>query len=989
MKLFAILLWAFAPLIHQAWAQQPTIIEQTDTDGCRRWVDSVYNTLTERQRVAQLIFPKADPTGAAVSKSRLRTLVKENGVGGLLFSQGSIEQYIDMTNYAQSIAEVPVLMTFDGEWGLSMRIKKTPRFPHNMALGAIRDDRLLYDYGLEMARECRLMGVQVNFAPDVDVNSNPANPVIGFRSFGEDPERVSTLALAYSRGLEDGGVQSVAKHFPGHGDTSTDSHKTLPMVGHTLGRLDSIDLYPFKKYIGAGLSGVMVGHLAVPSLDPSGKPASLSNTIMTGLLKDKLGFKGLVYTDALAMHGADMKGSNCVAALMAGADVLLCPSNPVDEIDAVMAAVRSGKVARSEIESRCRKVLAYKYALGLSSRPAPVSMAGMEAALNSPEADAVLRSLAAASMTVVRNDAGLLPIGGLADNSIAVVNIGGKDGVFGKFCRKYADVEIYNVNDGHIPAATLSRIKAHNTLIVAVYSDSQASRNAFASLKDAKGLVPVFFMNPYRMAKFKPSLDGCRTLVLAYDDTPYQREYAAQAIFGGIDVDGSLPVNLRGIAPIGTGVRIQKTRLGYTSPMSEGMDPDVSRRVDSLISVGLKTKAFPGGQLLVAKNGNVVIDKNFGTIDYISKTPVTDRTIYDLASVSKATGTLPGVMKAYDLGLFDLDAPVERYVPGLRGKGKSDITVRELLYHQSGMPASLQVMSVVVDTASYSGKLTSRRPDESHTIKIGRNVYAHKDARLRADLVSVGRSLKFDMPVAEGLYVGRHTYDTIMNRIYSIDRRPNKKYLYSCLNFCLLMDMEQRLTGIGHDRWVKDSIFSPLGAGSLTYRPLESFGKENVAPTEKDLFLRRQTVCGYVHDETAAFSGGVQGNAGLFGNAGDLAKVCQMWLNGGRYGDARVLSEPTVRLFTTDHSSVSRRGLGFDKPDMENPESSPTCAGAPASAYGHLGFTGTVFWVDPDNEIIFIFLNNRVNPTRDNPAFSKLDPRPALFQMVYDAIGED
>lgn len=966
-------------------AGKPSLIFQRSISKNQQWVDSVYRTLNERERVAQLFIPMVDPRSGASSKATIAKWVKTEKMGGLLFSKGSLSDYATMTNYAQSIASIPVLMTFDGEWGLSMRIKDTPRFPYNMGLGAISDEKLLYEYGREMARECREIGIHVNFAPVFDVNSNPSNPVIGYRSFGEDPTRVSRLGVAYSRGLEDGGVLSVSKHFPGHGDTSVDSHKALPTVSHDRTTLNMVDLLPFNQYIKAGLSGVMVGHLSVPAIDKSGTPASLSKAITTDLLRDDMGFEGLIFTDALAMKGANSSQNNCVAALIAGADVLLGSSNPSKDLNAVMAAIKSGEITSKMIETRCKKVLAYKYALGLTVEK-PVDMNGLEARINSSSADAVNRKLSAALMTIVRNDTQLLPIRGLAQRSIAVVNIGASsDNVFSRFCRKYANVKVYS-SSGGFSSSTLASIKSHDVVVVGIFGHKSAHKQAFAQLKSIPNIVPVFFVNPYEMAEFGTSLSGLKTLVIAYDDTRYIREYAAQAIFGGIEVDGRLPVNLKGIAPLGTGVKLKKTRLGYTSPEAAGLKPNLEANIDELVNQGLQTKAFPGCQVLVAKDGNVIINKSYGTLDFVSKEKVTDETIYDLASVSKATGTLPGVMKAYDEGLFDLDVPVSRYIEPLQGGDKSKITVRQLLYHESGMPAAVNMFNMMMDTATYEGKLIQNTQSKTYSVKIENGAYGHKDARLRKDITSPEPTNNFRIVAADGIYVGQATIDTIMSRIYNIKLRDTKRYNYSCLNFCLLMNMEEWVTGRPHNEWVDETVFAPLGAFYTGYRPLEKWDKSDIAPTEKDNFLRHQTVRGYVHDETANFSGGVQGNAGLFSNANDLAKLCQMWLNGGEYGGERLISEKTVELFTTSKSPTCRRGLGFDKPDKRNEKNSPTCSEASAATYGHLGFTGTCFWVDPQSQLIYIFLCNRVNPTRNNSAFSRLNIRPRIFSEVYKAI---
>lgn len=982
-KTFIMLLMSALSL--SMWAGNPALIYQRSMAKNQQWVDSVYNTLSDRERAAQLFIPMVDPRSGATSKATISKWVKTEKMGGLLFSKGSMEEYATMTNYAQSIADVPVLMSFDGEWGLSMRIKDTPRFPYNMGLGAISDEKLLYEYGREMARECRLLGIHVNFAPVLDVNSNPSNPVIGYRSFGEDPARVSRLGVAYSRGLEEGGVMSVSKHFPGHGDTSVDSHKALPTVSHDRTTLNMVDLLPFNQYIDARLSGVMVGHLSVPALDKTGTPASLSKVITTDLLRDKMGFEGLIFTDALAMKGANSSINNCVAALMAGADVLLGSSSPSKDLDAVMAALKSGKITSKMIETRCKKMLAYKYALGLTVEK-PINISGLESRINSSTAEAVNRKLSAALMTVVRNDSKLLPIRGLAERSIAVVNLGASSNeIFSQFCRKYANVKVYSTSGG-LSASTLSAIKNHDVVIVGVFNDKATQKQAFAQLKSIPNIVPVFFMNPYEMAEFGASLNGLKTLVLAYDDTRYIREYAAQAIFGGIEVSGRLPVNLKGIAPLGTGVKLKKSRLGYTTPEAIGLNPNLEARVDDLVNQGLKTKAFPGCQVLVAKDGNVIINKSYGTLDFEEKKEVTDETLYDLASVSKATGTLSGVMRAYDEGLFELDAPVSEYIEPLQDGDKSRITVRQLLYHESGMPAAVNMFNMMMDTATYDGKLIQNAQSPTYSIKIENGAYGHKDAKLRRDITSPKATDGFTLAAADGIYVGQATMDTIMSRIYNIKLRDSKKYNYSCLNFCLLMNMEEWLTGRPHNEWVDETIFAPLGAFHTGYRPLDRWSKSDIAPTEKDNFLRRQLVWGYVHDETANFSGGVQGNAGLFSNANDLAKLCQMWLNGGEYGEERLLSEETVKLFTTSKSSTCRRGLGFDKPDKRNEKNSPTCCEASAATFGHTGFTGTCFWVDPQSQLIYIFLSNRVHTTRNNSAFSKLNIRPRIFSEVYKAM---
>lgn len=956
---------------------------------CQRWVDSVYATLTPRQRVAQLMCPKLIPTQGKTSQATIKRIVGENGVGSILFTEGSIAQYAEMTNLAARVARVPLLVTFDGEWGVAMRVKGTVTYPKNMTVGAITDNNLVEQYGAEVARQCRLLGINVNFAPVADVNSNPANPVIGQRSFGEDPQRVADKVVAYSRGLEKGRVQAVAKHFPGHGDTDSDSHKTLPTIKHNMKRLEKVEFLPFQAFTNAGFTGAMMGHISVPAIDRTGLSTSLGAPAYK-LLRNKIGFNGLIYTDAMGMRGAVMPDSsnNTVAALAAGADVIEC-AHAVQDIDAVMAALKSGRISAKTVEDRCRRVLAYKYALAFGSKT-PVDTANLAARLNSPEAVALCRRMYASAMTVVYNNNDVLPLRNLDKRNIAVVCLGDDpDGTFAAYCQRYARVKVINAPKSELSAADMAQLKKYNTVIVAVFNNKPATCTAYSALaKQCKGMITAFCVNPYKAVKVAGAKKHGQAMVMAYEDVPYAAEYAVQTIFGGIGAKGTLPVAMRGIAKVGAGVKTVQNRLGYRTLTEQNHPQWMADSIDSIVGHALHIDAMPGCQVLVAKDGNIVFDKAYGKLTR-GGAPVTASTMYDCASVSKALGTLPGVMMAVDRGLIDVDAPASRYIPGLRGGAKEGITVRQLLYHESGMPASMNVYNAMVDTTGFNGQpIISGRQDSTHNIYISRGAWGHDKGRLRADVTSRTRSAQFPHPIADSLFVSDAGIDTMFSCIYRIPLRKNNNYNYSCLNFCLLMDAEQRVTGRNHMEWCDTNLWEPLGAWSVTYRPAEYFDKSMIAPTEYDSYLRRQTVHGYVHDETAAFSGGIQGNAGLFANADDLAKICQMWLNGGTYGDARVMGQNTVKQFTTEKSPTCRRGLGFDKPDVDNPDNSPTCAEAGREVFGHLGFTGTVFWVDPVHNLTFIFLTNRVNPTRDTPAFNSTNIRPSLYSVVCRALAK-
>lgn len=965
------------------------VMKAAQSPEARAWADSVYATLTERQRVAQLMCPKVVTTRGANTLAQVRSLVKNEGVGALLFTEGTAAEHAEAINLAQELARVPVLITADGEWGPAMRVSDIASFPRNMALGAISNDSLIYDYGRETARQCLALGMTVNFAPVADVNSNPRNPVIGSRAFGDDPDNVTRKVCAYSRGLEDGGMQSVAKHFPGHGDTESDSHKTLPYVGRSMEELEQVELVPFRGYVNSGLSGVMVGHISVPAIDKSGIATSLSPKTYD-LLRKKLGFQGLIYTDAMGMKGAvDPKGrNNALMALRAGADVIEC-SNAHTDIAAIMAALKSGKLKRSVIEDRCKRVLAYKYALGLT-RPYTVDAGQARAIGNDATADAVNRNLVAASMTCLVNRDNLLPLRDLDEHSIAVVCLGKPaDNAFPAYCRRYARCTVFNAPNGALTAAQLKQIKKYNTVIIGAFNHKAATKTAFDTLAKLPGAVGVLFNGPLRDTSFLSPSTKCQAVIEAYDNTALAGEYAAQAVFGGIRTDGRTPVAIPGIAESGDGIVLPKTRLGYTTPAARGYGAWLTDSIDSICNDIIARGGTPGIQVVVAKGNDIIVDGAYGKLDK-NGPEVNNETMYDLASVSKALGTLPGIMMAVDSGYMDIDTPISQYIPGMRRDDKKDLLVKEFLFHETGMPPAISPYDIVFDTTTFKGRLIKPKKDADHPTWIMPDAWGHKDAKLRKDLVSTERTETFDRPIARGMWGSQATTDTLMNIIYGQKLRANKNYRYSCLNFCLLKDAEERATGVPHDKWADTRLWEPLGAWSITYNPTDNgFDVSNIAPTEVDTYLRRQHLQGYVHDETAAFLGGVSGNAGLFANAGDLAKICRMWLNGGTYGGDTLMSPGVVKLFTTTKSPTCHRGLGFDKPNTERPEWSSTIEEAGPQVYGHTGYTGPVFWVDPKNDIIFIFLTNRVNPTRDSKIFNASGVRGKLFRQVLRALAPE
>ena len=994
LALAVVSLWATA---RDAQAQ-PAIFNHVDATAMNRWVDSVMQQLSPRQRAAQLFVMSVTPRDDEATRAHLRRLVVDGQVGGLIHHESTATEMATATNYAQSLAQVPLLITVDGEWGVAMRVTDLPKFRRNLTVGAIDDDRVTYAYGREVARQCRRLGIHVNFAPVLDVNDNPLNPVIGDRSFGESPELVARHGIAYARGLEDGGVLSVGKHFPGHGNSIEDSHKTLPLINKSMAELNTCEFIPFRRYIDAGLSGILTAHLRVPAIDASGIPTTMSEACVTTLLKEQMGFKGLIFTDALTMNGAKIEGSAAVSALLAGNDILLMPKNVTTELDAVMEAVAAGRISQATIDERCRKLLCYKYALGLN-KPQVVRLNHLIDDLNSQESQALHRQMSARSITVVRNDGDVLPVRNLQSKRIAVVSLGDADmSTFTSRCADYAQVTTIDHIVGSSQQQLISRLNSERynlILLTAAGSDDATVALAAQLTRHCKNVVLTLLCKPYDIAKFGASITAAHSqgVVVTYENTALAQDYAAQTIFGGNAATGSLPIALKFSGTkkhydAGHGIHYGATRLGYEMPAEVGLDNRLLAQIDSVAQLGVREHAFPGCQVVVGRHGKIVCNRAYGTIDYDSKVPVTTQTIFGLASVSKATGTISAVMKAYDDGKFSLEDKASRYIPGLRGTDKEDITFRELLYHETGMQPSLSMWEMMMDKATYDGALITGKPDDKHSIKIMNGAFGHNDARLRTDILSPKRTERFNIAIADSIWGGRVTYDSIMQRIYH-SKLMSKQYRYSCLNFCLLADAVQRMTHSPLNYFVNQYVFAPLGAYHTLYRPLTRYPRDQIAYTEVDTYLRRQHIHGYVHDELAAFSGGVQGNAGLFSTANDLAKLLQMWLNGGTYGGQRLLKASTVETFTTQKSPNSHRGLGFDKPVVGNPDASNTCPEATPETYGHTGFTGTRFWVDPKNDMFFIFFSNRVSPTRNNPAFSRISASSHIQSLIYKAIKDN
>lgn len=956
-----------------------------DEVACRRWVDNKLQSMTLKQKIGQLFIHTVAPYTTQSNKQNISDAVKEYSIGGLLFSGGEIGKQIELTNYAQSMAEIPLLITFDGEWGLAMRLKGTPSFPRNRVLGCIQNDTLLYEYGKEVARQLREIGVHVNFAPVADIDNNPKNPVINTRSFGSDRENVARKVVAYSRGLQDGGVLAVCKHFPGHGDTEVDSHKSLPVLPFTRERLDSIELYPFRKAIEAGVGGMMVGHLNVTSLD--NKAASVSHAVVTELLKNELHFSGLVFTDALEMKGISSNPYVSAQALVAGNDMVLAPRNLKRELDGVLKAVKEGKITEDEINEKCRKVLTYKYAFGLDRRPV-VAKEGVMARINKSYTNDLMNRIKTSAVTVIKDSDEMLPLD-LSLSGTVVLNVSSTLSETYPFYNQINDT--YPVTWLHANLDSLQYLKKKITpaqrIIVAVYTSKvDKYKKVLAELAKGKPTILICFNSHKVLQKLDDVVAQSSAVVLAHSDDKPVQKFVAEMLLGNKRVDGRLSVDYNDEYKAGLGVVVDPDKPRRYKPEEFGMDSKGLARIDSIAMYGIENGAYPGCHVLVWKNGYPVYNKCFGTHTYESDRKVKENDLYDLASLTKTTATMLAVMKLYDDGKLNLTDKISNYVPEMKSTNKENITIQELLYHESGLPAYLPFYKKAIDTKSCKGGMYKKYKDANHRVKVANNLYICTNYSFLPEWVSDKETSEYSLRVSDNMYIKPEFKSVVLKEIADTPLKGHS-YRYSCLNFMLLKEAVENISGMPMDEFLEENFYKPMGLVHTMYNPLRRYSKDEIIPTVKEDFLRKGPVHGYVHDEAAAMLGGVSGNAGLFSTAKEVATIYQMLLDKGVMGDRRYLTRATCELFLTMKSKNSRRGLGFDKPDKEKPENGYCAPETPASVFGHTGFTGTCAWADPDNDLVFVFLCNRIYPNPcDRKNLMKLKIRPAIQQAIYQAI---
>ncbi len=945
--------------------------------SAEKWVDSVFNTLSENQKIAQLMVVRMSglQNGRPVFFDKeVEELVKKYNIGSICLFQGGPLQHAQRVNYLQSIARTPILVTVDGEWGLGMRFDSVQSLPRQMMLGAMQNPGLMYEYGKLVADQCRRAGIQVNYAPVVDVNNNPDNPVINERSFGEDKYKVTSFALQYMKGMQENGVMASAKHFPGHGDVSVDSHHDLPVINKSRTELDSLELYPFRELINAGIGSVMVAHLSVPAIDKTPNlPTTLSVNNVTHLLREQLGFQGLTFTDALEMQGVAKffpKGEASARALIAGNDMLCLPGDVPGSIAAIKKAIKKRQLNWKDLNLRVKKVLLAKYQYGLA-KWSPVRTDNLTEDLNKG-ISALRRRVAEDAITLLRNEnSAIFPLTAGTNRRVAFVGIGlKKDNLFSARMRSDYDAHTYyfDYSKNREKADALLQVLKNDYDVVVLsmhgynrvparnFGISEAAIYLATQLEQQHQTVTVYFGNPYAM---RNSCSG-KVLIAAYDDDPITQETAADILNGKFSAKGKLPVTVCEGLPSGSGL-VHQRLLPESWPGNLDLDLNMLSQIDSICEDAIAQKAIPGCVVLVARDGKIAYERSFGTYSYTDSTRVYCETLYDMASVTKVMATTLSVMKLYEEGRLDIHKRIGDYLPWTKGSDKAGIMIKDLLMHEGGLKSFIPFYRETINPldGSPNGSIYAFRPDSVFSVRVAENLY------MRADW-----------------------NDTLYARILQSELGPRGKYIYSDNDFIFLGKIVEAISGKSLDAYTRETFYQPLQLNATGFTPRTRFPASYSAPTEEETIFRKQLIQGDVHDPGAAMFGGVAGHAGLFSNAYEIAVLSQLLLNKGTINGIQFFKPSTVNLFTAYNTKNSRRGLGFDKPEKDNhirEEPYPSASASPET-YGHTGFTGTCVWIDPKYNLTYIFLSNRVNNNGDPNKFLRMSVRPKVHEVIYKAI---
>ncbi len=954
------------------------IDSSTKNDFNDSWVFDQLNQMTLDEKVGQLFMIRAQSNWGKKDLDYVETLIKKYNVGGLAFFKGSALKQIELTKRYRKLSKIPLFIAMDSEWGLGMRLNDAISYPKQLTLGAIRNNRLIYEMGYEIGEQLNRIGVNFSYSPVVDINNNPNNPIINDRSFGDDKKNVASKGYAYMKGLQSKNIISCIKHFPGHGYADVDSHKDLPVLDLSKKRLWDVELFPFKMLIQQGAKSIMTAHLHIPSIDNrKNRATSLSAKAIKGILRDSFKYKGLIVTDALAMKGVSKyfsSGEAAVEAFLAGNDILELPSKFIEAFNAIKKAVETGKISKERLNASVIRILTAKYNIGLYDSP-ELKKDNIVKDLNKNKYLALKENLYRNAITFLGNVKSNIPL--LPEQyskKIAIVSIGsGQKTKFQKRFDTYLDSKQFdiphNISKKDI-AVYLDKLKDYDKVIVGLHNYKKSVLSGFGISKNElelikrlnkkKNMTLAVFGTPYVLQLF----DNSYSIVLAYEDDPMAQDMAAQAILGVFDVSGKLPVTVSKSFKSGDGIDIKKSYvMGYSIPEYVGLSTDsLDTKIERIVAEMFDSAAAPGCQILVAKDGNIVFDKCYGYWTYAKKRKVKHKDIYGLASVTKVMATTLSMMKLQDekkLSVFD---KFSDYLDGeIDVSNKKDVVIMDAMAHHAGLkpwiPAYQQTLDTVNGVAIPSKRYYRKSKQGNFTVKIADNMYLRKDYQ-----------------------------DTLWSLLLESPMLTERKYKYSDLGLIMTKEVVERVSGQTEDKYVQSNFYRPMGLKRTTYNPWKKFPKTTIAPSEKDEYWRHQVVQGYVHDMWAAMLGGVSGHAGLFSTSRDLARLLQMILNKGIYGKKEFFSYPTIYSFTTRFKNSTRRGIGWDMKELDKNKVCNISELASTGTFGHYGFTGTGIWADPEKNIVYIFLSNRTYPTMKNRKLYKYNFRSKIQSSIYESL---
>jgi len=891
-------------------------------------VDSLLAKMTLKEKIGQLFFIRANGTFLNREDERflrLKELIQDYHVGGITFFRGDIYDQVMLTNRLQEISRIPLWITQDMEYGAAMRVESTTRFTPNMGIAATQTPEYAYHVGRTTAKEAQALGVHQIFAPVLDVNNNPENPVINVRSYGGNPEIVSKYGLQFIDGVQNIGLISTAKHFPGHGDTNIDSHSDLPILDFSYSRLDSLELRPFNDAISHGVPSVMSAHIALPEISKNIQlPSTLDPKILHNILLDTLNFNGLVVTDALEMRGVSSyfsPGSAVIKSLQAGADVMLLSPDITTAVHEVYRAVESGVIEEKRIDRSVRKLLKLKMNFGLFENRL-TNIDNLSRSIGNRSDQLLSQKIARESITVLKNEGDILPITNQKFPKVLLLSIAdnssGQTGSYlARRIRDYHNNVTFRILDKRTSKEDKKEIiedaKEADLIILGSFIFVQTGKEIQLSDEQKKFLnkitktdapsALVAFGNPYVVS----DLSNTEAHIMAWSGNRLQVDATVPALFGASNISGRLPITIPGLYNMGDGLNLEKTILRPDEPEVAGMNPDSLRRIDDLLNKAIFDSVFPGATVAVARSGILAYHSGHGYHTYKKVKKVRTGDIYDLASLTKIAATTTAVMKLVDEGKLDINDRVSKYITAFESDRKNKIKIKNLLLHNSGLPP----FKVYVD------KYTNRK-DILNAIK-------------KENLVA----------------------------------KPYEQYIYSDLGFIMLAHIVEEVTGQRLDEYMKEHFYEPMDLTSTLFNPTDrgSWIKNRIPPTEIDTLFRKDTVHAVVHDERAYYMDGVAGHAGLFSSAKDMAAFGQMLLNKGSYAGKQFIKSDIVEEFTSRRSNLNNRGYGFDR-KSEGFSTAGTLTSE--QTFGHLGFTGTSLWVDPENELVVVLLSNRTWPYRNH-----------------------